>query len=92
MSDPATEKATGGGSAPPAHTRTIVLGLGAAALLLAGFFAFGRMDGATSSTTAIQDLDPVMAEFERDLKGLLTQVEAWSKAAETTTAAPQPKE
>lgn len=76
-----------GGPKPP--TGTIILGLTAAALVLAGLFFLGRIGGGSTSQTTLQELDPGMAAFESDLQRLLDQVEGWAEgpAAIPTTPA-----
>ena len=72
------------GTPPPSSStspsRTIILGLGAASLVLALIIGLGRLGGGDDiATPTLEEIDPGMVVFERDMRALqdlLDQLEA----------------
>lgn len=85
-----------GGATPPSPTpspvRTILVGLGAACLVLALVIGLGRIGGGDDiATPTLEEIDPGMVAFERDMRALqdlLNQLEAGA-AQPSTTAVPK---
>jgi hypothetical protein len=98
------EKKREGGATPPSPTpspvRTILVGLGAAGLVLALIIGLGRIgSGDHIATPTLEEIDPGMLAFERDmqaLQDLLNQIEAGAAPAASgaaqTFATATPKE
>lgn len=87
------EKKTEGATAPsPTNTRATVLGLGAAGVAMALIFSLGSIgSGDDIATPTLEEIDPGMLAFERDmqrLQDLLNRLEAGTEPVASGTAQP----
>lgn len=82
-----------GGATPPSPTtapaRPIIQGLCAAGLVLALVIGLGSFGGGSDlATPTLEEIDPGMVAFERDLQDLLTRVETLAEPAASGAAQP----
>jgi hypothetical protein len=59
----------------PSTTRTVVLGLMSAGIVMAALFAFGRVGGGNAPSATLQEIDPSLAAFRGELATLSEQLE-----------------